>query len=255
MPAEPGPRVRRPKTARRHSGRSIILVVEDEAGIRQPIISALQAEYAVHGAGSAAEARAVLSGLAPDLLVLDIHLVDGSGLDLLAELRQRSTAAVLLMTGHRSETVAARAVELRANAYLAKPFSLEALRAKVAALLAEGPRVEHLAERARGLLEAALAESLTAGDIAARLGVKPRRLLAVFRARFAQTPVQYLRRVRLQRARALLVATELPVADIAARVGFQYASYFNRSFRREFGVTPVEFRRHHIPHPSSPKAS
>lgn len=235
--------MRQPAEERRRIG----LVVDDNPALIKFIVMALEDQLVLRSARCVAEARRVLGEVTPDLLILDVRLGKEDGLDFLAQFRQESLAPVLLITGNGSEAVAAQALELRANAYLAKPFSVDTLRAKIAALLAEGPRPEHLAERARALIERRFAEPLSAPEIAERLGVKPRRLLEVFEARFGQTPMQYLREVRLRRAQDLLVATALPVAEIAGQVGFQHASYLDRTFKREFHATPVEFRRSHAP--------
>lgn len=61
--------------------------------------------------------------------------------------------------------------------------------------------------------------------------------------KLGRTPREELRRLRLQRAREMLVDARLSQADIAMACGFQWASALNRAFREEFGVTPGEFRR------------
>jgi YesN/AraC family two-component response regulator len=236
-----------PMRERSENRRRIGVVVDDDPALLKFIVMALTDQLTLRGARSVAEAREVLREITADLLILDIQLGKEDGLEFLAKIRQESLVPVLLITGHGSEAVAAKSLELRANAYLAKPFTVAALREKVSAILAEGPRPEHLAERARALIDTLVSAPIAAADIADRLAVKPRRLLEVFQARFGRTPMQYLREVRLRRAQNLLVGTHLAVAEIAAQVGFQRASYFDLTFKREFGVTPVEFRRMHVP--------
>ncbi len=232
--------------------RQTIVAVDDDPAIRKLLVLALQKQYAVHTAADAAAARTLLGRLVPDLLVLDLKLGDDDGLSLLAEFRQRSVAPVLIITGHGSEAAAIRALHLRANAYLPKPVLLSTLRAEVARLLGEGPRPEHLAERAAEIVDSLIAGPVSAADLAARAAVKPRRLREAFQKRYGCTPMQYLRRRRLETAQRLLVTTELPVAVIASRTGFQAVAYFDRAFRREWGLTPGEFRRTHVPDTSSP---
>ena len=224
----------------------VILVVDDAVAILDLMSAALGGLYEVHQARSAAETREQLGRIIPDLLILDVRLGDEDGLSLLADFRQVSTAPVLLITGHGSEAVAIQALHLRANAYMQKPFKLEALRAQVAALLAEGPRPEHLAERAQQLMDRVGEQLDSATEVATQLGVSPRYLLYAFRGRYGRTPSQYLREVRIRRAQQLLLATDLPIATIASRTGFRDASYFDRAFKRQVGVTPLVFRRTHV---------
>jgi YesN/AraC family two-component response regulator len=221
--------------------------VDDDPGILQGLRLALRQRYDLHTATSAAEARSLLQTLRPALLILDVKLPDDDGLNLLAEFRRLSDAPVLMMTGHGSEAVAARALRLRASGYLSKPFTMTAVRTEAARLLAEGPRAEHVAERAQALIEEIYAEPVSAEEIAERLGVKPRHLMEAFSARFGRTPMQCLREVRLRRAQELLLSTDLPISEVAVRTGFRDATYFDRFFKEQVGIPPGEFRRTRLP--------
>jgi len=225
--------------------RRSILVVEDDPAALRTITRALDGIYRVGGAARPDEAWAALRDGFPDLLILDVCLGKESGLDLLQEYRQRSAGPVLVITGQGSEEVVMRALNSRASAYLSKPFSVAALRQQVATLLAEGPRTEHVAELLRYYLDQHFAEPLSATDMAAQVGVRPRHLTEIFRGRFGRSPLEYLREVRLRQAEQLLVLTHLAVHEIAGRVGFRHPSYFDRAFKEAFGMTPVLFRRTH----------
>jgi YesN/AraC family two-component response regulator len=234
--------------------RYLILAVDDEPEVLALLVSALEGNCTVYTARSGAEARAVLAQCQPDLLILDVNLGDADGLQLLAEIRRRSATPALIITGQGNEGVVIRAIRQRANDYLSKPFTPSELRVRVDALLAMGPIPEHLAERAKSLIDSLLRQQISAADLADRLGVEPRRLLRVFRERFGRTPIVYLREARLQRAQELLLTTDLSIAQVAAEVGFRYVSYFDRAFQQEFGMTPAGFRRSYRlqPHPVPP---
>ncbi len=169
--------------------------------------------HRVYTARSGAEARAVLAKTSPDLVILGVHLGDADGLQLLAEIRTRSAGPVLIITGRGSEEIAERAVRLRANDCLSKPFSPSELRERVGALLAAGPRPEHLAERARALIDSLLRQQISGDDLAERLGMEPRRLRRLFHERFGRTPTAYLREARLQRAQELLLTAFFPAVE------------------------------------------
>jgi AraC-like DNA-binding protein len=66
---------------------------------------------------------------------------------------------------------------------------------------------------------------------------------AAFRRAFGQSPMSLVKLVRLRRASELLVATTLPVADVAKRVGFSSRSNFSLAFGQLHGMDPSRFRR------------
>ena len=235
--------------------RRMILVVDDEPGELALIGRMLKGEYLLSTAQTAAEARRLLDQALPDLMILDVRLASEDGLEVLAELRRRCGAPVLIVTGFGSEEVAARAIDLGANGYLRKPFSPGELRSRVSGLLAEGPRFSHLAERAREVIDGLAEQPVSAGEIAQMLGVSARHLTAAFLERYGRTPMQYLRESRMRLARQLLVTTRLPIAEIAIRSGFRDISYFDRFFKRVHNMTPAEFRRTHVSGPVTPPST
>ncbi|CAN4005623.1 ribosomal protein S18-alanine N-acetyltransferase, partial [Dysosmobacter welbionis] len=80
---------------------------------------------------SLADAGELLSRRSFDLLILDINLPDGNGLDLLRALRRESEVPVILLTANDLETDIVAGLELGADDYITKPFSLAVLRARV----------------------------------------------------------------------------------------------------------------------------
>ena len=100
-----------------------ILIVEDDAALAQGLCMTLE-QCDCTAAPTLALARQALQEGGWDLVILDVNLPDGSGLDLLARLRQTSGLPVLILT-----------LELGADDYVTKPFSLAVLRARVKNLL------------------------------------------------------------------------------------------------------------------------
>jgi DNA-binding response OmpR family regulator len=117
-----------------HSGQSTVLVVDDEPAIRESLAFALGRDgFAVLEAGSLRAARALVEGA--DLLILDLMLPDGSGLDLLRWLRPRSRVPVLILSSRGDETDRVVGLELGADDYVVKPFSPREVVARVRAVL------------------------------------------------------------------------------------------------------------------------
>ncbi|MDQ3703390.1 MAG: AraC family transcriptional regulator, partial [Chloroflexota bacterium] len=92
-------------------------------------------------------------------------------------------------------------------------------------------------------IETRYAEPLTLTDLARTVDLHPAYLSSVFRQAVGVPPLRYLGRFRLERARDLLVSTDLPIGAIAARTGFADPKYLDRVFRAAEGITPTAYRR------------
>ncbi|MFI1887585.1 helix-turn-helix domain-containing protein [Streptomyces jumonjinensis] len=104
---------------------------------------------------------------------------------------------------------------------------------------------------------------LSVAEHAARNQMTPAELRAAVRRGAGCSPKDYLLSLRLGRAKELLAATELPVAAVARRVGYEDPAYFSRLFTRRVGTAPIRFRRQQgravpggwsdrVPHPEHP---
>lgn len=85
-------------------------------------------------------------------------------------------------------------------------------------------------------------EPLTLDDLASIACLSRRSLTRAFRTAFGDSPIDYLIRLRLDRAAGLLESTDLPVLDVAQRVGFADSNYFARAFRKHYGTSPTAYR-------------
>ena len=113
-----------------------ILLIEDDAPLGRGICLALSSgEQEMTLCRTLAQGRQALAEGSFDLLILDVNLPDGSGLDLLTQLRAVSRLPVLMLTANDLESDQVAGLELGADDYVTKPFSLAILRARVNRLL------------------------------------------------------------------------------------------------------------------------
>jgi DNA-binding response OmpR family regulator len=116
-----------------------VLVVEDERKLRELVRSYLErAGFAVLSTESGAEAITLAASAAPDLVILDLGLPDVPGESVLRELRAMGPVPVLMLTAMSSESDRIRGLELGADDYVTKPFSLRELVLRVQAILRRG---------------------------------------------------------------------------------------------------------------------
>ena len=136
-----------------------ILVVDDEALFAKAVVRHLEkAGYCCDHAGTLAAAAAQLAQHTTDLVLLDMRLPDGSGLEFLHDLRARSAVPVIVMTAYGEVEDAVTAMKCAASDYLKKPVDLEELRIiieKVLAHAALGRQLEYSRARETSLVGSA----------------------------------------------------------------------------------------------------
>ncbi len=113
-----------------------LLVVDDDAGLRETVADFLTGEgYAVTEAANVSEARTRIAAAAPDLILLDINMPGGDGLSLAGELRRTISTPIIILSGKGSMVDRVVGLEVGADDYLAKPFELRELLARIRAVL------------------------------------------------------------------------------------------------------------------------
>ena len=158
-----------------------VLLVEDEPQIRRFVRLALEEEgCAVIEAGSIAQGLAAAGQAAPDLLILDLGLPDGNGIDLIRDLRNWSSLPILILSARAAEHDKIDALDAGADDYLTKPFGVGELRARLRALLRRRPAAASAPVIEFGDIVVDLAQrQVTRGGEAVRLTPIEYRLLAM----------------------------------------------------------------------------
>ena len=121
------------------------------------------------------------------------------------------------------------------------------LQAALGLLMESNPKrgEEALADYARqgaDFLQRNYSRAISVEEAARQAGVSRSYLYRAFQAEFGCSPVEYLTRYRIQRARQLLRHSPLSIGAVATSVGFEDPFYFSRVFKREVGVSPTEYR-------------
>jgi DNA-binding response OmpR family regulator len=129
-----------------------VLVVEDAPEFAQIVTTVVRnAGHRVRSATSIADAMTALASTPPDMVILDLGLPDGDGLDLCRIIRERSNAYIIMLTGRDDEIDKLLGFRLGADDYITKPFSPRELGARIEALVRR-PRANEtaVAERTFG---------------------------------------------------------------------------------------------------------
>lgn len=104
-------------------------------------------------------------------------------------------------------------------------------------------REKDYAQDARAFIDSCYSEPIKIQDVADVLHIHPNYLCSVFKAAYGQTPREYLKALRMERASTLLLRTEQPVSTIAASVGFSSPFQFSAMFKKYFGLSPAAYRK------------
>lgn len=137
------------------SEKQILLVEDNEQIMRGNERMLTRRGYKVVTALTLDEARKAVEAQMPDLIVLDIMLPDGSGLDFMGELRRYSKIPVLLLTGLTTPEDVVRGFTAGGDDYLAKPYDFGVLMARVEALLRRAEQIPEKLTRDRLSLDVA----------------------------------------------------------------------------------------------------
>jgi DNA-binding response OmpR family regulator len=208
--------------------------------------------------GLQAYQRAIASS--PELILMDVKLpqIDGfSACRLLAADPRTSVIPVIFLTASNTLSERIKAFEAGGVDYIAAPFAIEEVIARVRVHLSRANRI-HRAEvmapssnlsRSDLITRAAirhlsntLEDPPSIAQLARVVGTSEKRLSRAFIESVGKTVFQYLRGERLRLAQKLLSDTALSVASVADEVGFSNGANFATAFRDCFGVTPSTFR-------------
>ncbi len=119
-----------------------VLVVEDDPGLRTALVTTLKAAgFRPVPAENAAEGRRWFAHYAPDLVLLDLGLPDGDGLELIEAFRAKGATPIVVLSARDTEAMKVRALDLGADDYVAKPFGVDELLARLRAALRHGVQV------------------------------------------------------------------------------------------------------------------
>lgn len=109
-----------------------ILIIEDDNALAEGLARALSGEYSnVETAYNLRKAQEKINEKKYDLIILDINLPDGNGFDFLSKIRNSIGSKIILLTANDMEADVVTGLELGADDYITKPFSLAVLRARV----------------------------------------------------------------------------------------------------------------------------
>ncbi|MBQ7839564.1 MAG: helix-turn-helix domain-containing protein [Lachnospiraceae bacterium] len=106
----------------------------------------------------------------------------------------------------------------------------------------ESTKRNFLADNVMDFINQNYYKQITLELLAQKFKFHPAHIIRCLQYRYGVTPIEAVNNVRIEKAQQLLSNTTMPVSEIAAKIGFATPSYFNRLFKKQTGVTPLEYR-------------
>ena len=245
------------------AARPEVLIIDDNSDIRSYLRRALSSTYKVSEAVDGKSGLEMARRIVPDLVISDIMMPVMDGLEFCSQLKQDKAIShipVILLTARSLDEQRAEGYKHGADAYIAKPFSLELLLSRIDNLIESRKKLSQMfsntdengvyeklsnetdksfVTQLRKIIQENLGNSeFNVERIGDEIGLSRVQLYRKVKALTGHSPVEMLRKARLMRARHLLRTTEKSVSEVAYSVGFSTPSYFSKCYKDEFGESP-----------------
>ena len=231
--------------------RQTILVVDDDPNVLDMHVRILESLVNCHiiKASNGKKALEIMQFQHLSLVLLDLMMPEMDGFEVLRIMReQETTRSVPVIVLSAQILTASDMLRLQEGvaAVLGKGlFSMNEVLNQVEAALSHSKRLGSQASRtvrmAMAYIHEHYAESITRSELAGYLSVSDRYLTRCFHQELAITPVTYLNRYRIRKARELIEKRIYSITEVAQMVGFSDSNYFGRVFREEVGVSPSAY--------------
>lgn len=243
-----------------------LLLIEDNYGVTTLIKSLLEKDYQIQAATNGREGIELAQENVPDLIITDVMMPEKDGYEVCQTLKndeRTSHIPIIMLTARADLASRLEGLETGADAYLAKPFEKKELMVRLRKLLelrrslqehysaaiynsdresGSFPLENQFLKRILTVVENRIEDNqLTIPEICQLAQLSHTQLYRKLKALTGKTPSQFVNSIRLQRAKELILDSNLNVSEVAYQVGFSDPNYFSRMFKKEFGTPPGNF--------------
>ncbi|MFZ1519400.1 MAG: response regulator [Ignavibacteriaceae bacterium] len=253
---------------RKSNEKEIILIVEDNSDVRSYIREQLENDFRVIEACNGEEGISIAQNEIPDLIITDVMMPKMDGYQFSKLIRSDAKSShipIIMLTAKASLDDKIIGLETGIDDYLTKPFSAKELKVRVKNLIFQRKQLRKrfsqatvikpsdvsavsvdqvFIEKAIKTIECNFEDELFGIEkLADSMNMSVSQLNRKLNALVDQPAGQLIRSLRLQRASDLLKQNYGTVAEICYKVGFNDQAYFSRAFKKQFGVSPSEFKK------------
>ncbi|MEL6721233.1 MAG: response regulator, partial [Bacteroidota bacterium] len=243
---------------------SLILLVEDNQDVLDFLRDSLENDYRILSAQNGELGIESALEHIPDLIISDVMMPEKDGFELCQTLKadlRTSHIPVILLTAKADIESRLEGLEQGADAYIYKPFEQRELHIRIRNVLELRQNLQtryqeadfwkqqtndkeaEFLQQIKSIVESNLSDSsFGIPQLCQKLSISRSHLHRKLKALTNQSTSIFIRHIRLQKARALLLTTELNVSEVAYEVGFSNPAYFSRVYVERFGIVPSEIR-------------
>ncbi len=252
-----------PKSPHYSSDKPLLLIIEDNADVIEYIETILEKSYEIKSVRNGQAGIDAALEVIPDIIISDIMMPVKNGFEVCKFLKtdqRTSHIPIILLTAKTAKEEQLRGLQHGADAFLTKPFHKEELLIRLEKLVELRKKLQssylndaqptplskedEFLQRLRQVITDKLDDSdLSVNDLCRAVKLSHAHLYRKLRALTNQTPVQFIRYIRLQKAKDLLENSDKNISEIAYTVGFADPNYFSRIYHKEMGITPSETRK------------
>jgi len=244
----------------------LVLLVEDNEEFRHYLADFLNDNYRISMAHDGKDGLEKAIRLMPDLIISDLMMPHMNGVTLCQHIKKdikTSHIPVIILTARSSEEKHLEGLDSGCNLYITKPFNLDILQSSIRNLLSERARLQYhyrkvisvntseheieslddqLIQKAIQVVENHIEEpEFSVEQMSKELGMSRGQLYKKLSTLTAKSPVEFIRQIRLQRAAQLLGKSQLTIAEVAYKVGYNNAKYFSKHFKEFHGTLPSAY--------------
>lgn len=244
----------------------LLILVEDNEDFRFYLKDNLGQAYSVTEAKSGEEAWKLILATFPDLIVSDIMMPGMNGLELCQKVKSDKRVShipVILLTARTTDEQRLEGLDSGADDYITKPFNFEILESRIRNLIQQRKKLhkaisqnasikaselqitpldEQFINSATQHVERNIANAeYSVEDLCRELGLSRALFFRKMTSLTGKSPLEFIRTIRMQQAAQLLEKSQLTVAEIAYKVGFNNPKYFSKYFKEIYHVLPSAY--------------
>lgn len=253
-----------------------LLLVEDNLELRTYLHQSFKGQYKVLMANNGKQALKIAKDILPDVIITDVIMPKMNGFDFCREIKtdmRTSHIPVLMLTAKAKIEDRIEGIEIGADAYMVKPFDLRLLKLRLSQLISSRQLIfnkyfsaisevdensnttsldKEFIQKALDYISKNIEDpNIGVESLASHLNLSRSQVYRKIKALTNQTANEFIRNIRLHKAKALLSAGNTTISEVSYAVGFSSSSYFTKCFKAQFGVVPTQILEEEVVENSS----